>query len=167
MLRPGATAPAGIADLAGGGWRFVNRQPGSGTRLLMDHLLQQAALAPQDIPGYFTRIEQTHVAVAAAVAAGGADVGLGIEAAAREAGLDFVPWPMRTTTSSASRRRWRPRPCRGCAPRWRRRAGRRRCRACPATACTRPGEVLSLTRALPWWNFARARRSRHAADAHA
>jgi len=167
MLRPGATAPAGIADLAGGGWRFVNRQPGSGTRLLMDHLLQQAALAPQDIPDYFTRIEQTHVAVAAAVASGSADVGLGIEAAAREAGLDFVAVadedyylaclaPALETPAVQGLRATL------ASPGW-----AQALQGLPGYGVHRPGEVLSLTRALPWWNFARARRSRHPADAHA
>ena len=167
MLRPGAAAPAGVAELAGGRWRFVNRQPGSGTRLLMDHLLQQAALAPQDIPGYLTRVEQTHVAVAAAVASGAADVGLGIEAAAREGGLDFVPVadedyylvclaPTLETPAVQGLRATL------ASPGW-----AQALQGLPGYGVHRPGEVLSLTRALPWWHFTRARRSRHPADAHA
>jgi putative molybdopterin biosynthesis protein len=70
--------------------RFVNRQPGSGTRLCFDHLLAASRIRPGQINGY-QREEFTHAAVAATVASGVAQAGFGIEAAAREQGLDFVP----------------------------------------------------------------------------
>jgi len=70
--------------------RYVNRQRGAGTRALLDHELTHRGVDPADIAGY-TREEHTHLAVAAAVAAGSADAGLGILAAARAFGLDFVP----------------------------------------------------------------------------
>lgn len=79
-----------IRDLARPGVRLVNRQRGSGTRLLLDQLLQREGLAGADITGY-DREEQTHTGVAAAIAAGAADAGLGIQAAAHSFGLDFVP----------------------------------------------------------------------------
>lgn len=79
-----------IADLARKGVRFVNRQPGSGTRLCFDFLLAQKGLRPGAIHGY-THEEFTHAAVAATIASGMADAGFGIEAAAREQGLAFVP----------------------------------------------------------------------------
>jgi len=79
-----------LADLATGGVRFINRQPGSGTRLCFDQLLAAARVRPQKISGYQVE-EFTHVAVAATVASGMADAGFGIEAAARQQGLDFVP----------------------------------------------------------------------------
>ncbi len=72
------------------GVRFVNRSPGTGTRLLLDQWLSAAALNAQDIVGY-TREEPSHAAVAASIAAGQADVGLGIGSAAQARGLDFVP----------------------------------------------------------------------------
>lgn len=79
-----------VADLASGRARFVNRQPGSGTRLCFDRLLAAAGIRPSQVNGY--RIEEfTHAAVAATVASGMADAGFGIEAAARQHGLDFVP----------------------------------------------------------------------------
>jgi molybdate transport repressor ModE-like protein len=81
---------ASFADVAKSHARFVNRQRGSGTRRLIDRLLQEAGLAPAAIRGYATE-EYTHRAVAATVAAGGADVGFGVHAAAAELGLDFVP----------------------------------------------------------------------------
>jgi molybdate transport repressor ModE-like protein len=79
-----------IADLARKGVRFVNRQPGSGTRLCFDFLLAQQRLRPGAIHGY-AHEEFTHAAVAATVASGMADAGFGIEAAAREHNLAFVP----------------------------------------------------------------------------
>lgn len=79
-----------LADLVSGRARFVNRQPGSGTRLTLDRLLAAASIRPSQINGY--RVEEyTHAAVAATIASGMADAGLGIEAAARQQGLDFVP----------------------------------------------------------------------------
>jgi putative molybdopterin biosynthesis protein len=70
--------------------RYVNRQRGAGTRVLLDHELARRGIDPTEVDGY-TREEHTHLAVAAAVAAGRADAGLGILAAARAFGLDFVP----------------------------------------------------------------------------
>ena len=81
---------AGIDDLPRPGLRYVNRQPGAGTRVLLDHELRQRGIAPEGVEGY-AREEHTHLAVAAAVAAGRADCGLGIAAAARAFGLGFVP----------------------------------------------------------------------------
>jgi putative molybdopterin biosynthesis protein len=81
---------AGIGDLTRAGVRYVNRQRGAGTRVLLDHELGQRGISPGAVDGY-AREEPTHLAVAAAVAAGRADAGLGIMAAARAFGLDFVP----------------------------------------------------------------------------
>jgi len=81
---------AGAGDLARPGVRYINRQRGAGTRVLLDHELATRGIAPADVDGY-TREEPTHLAVAAAVAAGRGDAGLGILAAARAFGLDFVP----------------------------------------------------------------------------
>ena len=81
---------AGIEDLTRAGVRYVNRQRGAGTRVLLDHELGQRGISPGAVDGY-AREEPTHLAVAAAVAARRADAGLGIMAAARAFGLDFVP----------------------------------------------------------------------------
>ncbi|MEU8403820.1 molybdopterin biosynthesis protein [Nonomuraea sp. NPDC048892] len=80
----------GIDDLAKPDLRYVNRQRGAGTRALLDHELAGLGIDPREVSGY-SREEHTHLAVAAAVAAGRADTGLGILAAARAFGLDFVP----------------------------------------------------------------------------
>lgn len=69
---------------------YINRQKGSGTRILLDHLLKQEQIDPAGIKGY-GREEYTHSAVGASIAAGSADAGLGIYSAARIFGLDFIP----------------------------------------------------------------------------
>jgi putative molybdopterin biosynthesis protein len=70
--------------------RFVNRQRGSGTRLLLDTMLEEQGIDARGIDGYMTE-EYTHAAVAAYVASGMADAGLGVEPAARQFNLGFVP----------------------------------------------------------------------------
>jgi putative molybdopterin biosynthesis protein len=147
----------GLADLAtpgDTGLRFVNRQIGSGTRLLMDHLLQAQAIDPSRIAGYAAHTESTHVAVAASVASGLADAGPGIEAAAIAFGLHFVPLveeayllachkpalanpavlQLRTLLAS---------------PAW-----LATLRQLPGYAASaQAGQVLSMTTALPWWRY--------------
>jgi molybdate transport repressor ModE-like protein len=80
----------GLIDLTHKGIRFINRQAGSGTRMLVDRLLAHARAKPNAILGY-DREEFTHLAVAATIAAGHADAGVGIEAAAAQYGLTFLP----------------------------------------------------------------------------
>ena len=80
----------GVEDLIRKDIRFVNRQSGSGTRVLLDYRLKQLNLNPKDINGYDDD-EFTHMSVAAAVLGGTADMGLGIFAAARALNLDFIP----------------------------------------------------------------------------
>jgi putative molybdopterin biosynthesis protein len=79
-----------LADLARPDVRYVNRQRGAGTRVLLDYRLGQLGMAPEQVRGY-EREEYTHLAVAAAVQSGVADCGLGVRAAARALDLDFVP----------------------------------------------------------------------------
>jgi putative molybdopterin biosynthesis protein len=79
-----------LADLVQPGIRFVNRQRGAGTRMLLDHLLAAEGIDTAAIEGY-DREQYTHLAVAADVDSGMADVALGIRAAARALGADFIP----------------------------------------------------------------------------
>jgi putative molybdopterin biosynthesis protein len=81
---------SGLPDVCRPGVRYVNRQRGAGTRVLLDTMLGQQCLAASTIEGY-AREEPTHLAVAAAIASGRADAGLGIMAAAQAFGLGFVP----------------------------------------------------------------------------
>ena len=80
----------GVNDLARPDVSFVNRQRGAGTRILTDYRLAKAGIDPKDVNGYAAE-EFTHMAVAAAVATGGADCGTGIFAAAKALGLGFAP----------------------------------------------------------------------------
>lgn len=79
----------GLGDLASGDVSFLNRQRGSGTRQLLDYSLNRLGILPEQVAGY-QREAYTHLAVAAGVASGGADAGLGILAAARALNLEFV-----------------------------------------------------------------------------
>jgi putative molybdopterin biosynthesis protein len=82
-----------IADLCssrGNEVRYINRQRGAGTRLLLDFLLKKEGIGPDQIQGY-EREAATHMAVAAAVESNSADVGMGISSAAKALNLDFIP----------------------------------------------------------------------------
>ncbi|MEO8223863.1 MAG: substrate-binding domain-containing protein [Gammaproteobacteria bacterium] len=143
----------GLADVAAQRARFARRQDGSATWLLTAHLLAQARLDPVQLRAACT--EDTHSAVAAAVAGGLADAGIAIEAAARGHGLGFVPLAeddyylvclaeaLEQPAVQALRRALHDAPWQQAVT------------ALPGYALARPGEVLSLTRALPWWNFRR------------
>lgn len=79
-----------LQDLTRPGVRFVNRQAGSGTRMLLELMLAGAGISPFDIEGYQSN-EFTHSAVAAYIASGMADVGVGVKTAAHRFSLDFIP----------------------------------------------------------------------------
>lgn len=80
----------GIADLARPGTTFINRQRGSGTRVLLDYQLSKLGILPSAIEGYRDE-EYTHMNVAAAVLSGRVQAGLGVRSAAVALGLDFLP----------------------------------------------------------------------------
>ena len=91
MVAPGNPhGIASLADLTREGLRYVNRQKGSGTRILADYVCKQEGIDSSHIYGY-DHEEFTHTAVAALVEAGSADAGMGIYSAAAMYGLDFVP----------------------------------------------------------------------------
>ena len=132
--------------------RFVNRQAGSGTRMLVDHLMGQHSVAPSQLTGSAEHIEHTHVSVALCVASGVVDAGIGIEAAAVQFGLHFVPVveesyflaclvasidcpAVERLREVLSGERWRE--ILAGLPGYR-----------PAS---RPGKLLRVEAALPWW----------------
>ncbi len=91
ILPPGnPKAIKGIEDLGRKDITFLNRQAGSGTRILLDYRLKQVGIDPADVNGYENE-EFTHMSVAVAVLSGAVDVALGIYAAARALNLDFIP----------------------------------------------------------------------------
>jgi molybdate transport repressor ModE-like protein len=90
VLRGNPLGVQGLADLPRPGVRFVNRQIGSGTRMLLEMMLAAEGIAPERINGY-NSAEFTHSAVAAYIASGMADVGIGVRTAAERFKLDFIP----------------------------------------------------------------------------
>jgi molybdate-binding protein/DNA-binding transcriptional regulator YhcF (GntR family) len=80
----------GLEDLKRPDVTFVNRQKGSGTRVWLDYKLREMGVIPSDIKG-FNRELDTHLAVGMSISKGEADVGMGIQAAARSCNLDFIP----------------------------------------------------------------------------
>jgi len=149
---------ASIGDVVRAGAGFVNRPLGTGTRLLLDESLQRSKLRASDLRGY-ERAEPSHAAVAQAVASGTADAGLGIEAAARSRGLGFVPLAQEDYYLVCLKEALEQPPVQALLGVLRSAAWREQLAALPgyqpAASC---GEVLSLRRQLPWWQFARPRR---------
>ena len=91
MLAPGnPLGLGGFGDIARPGLCYVNRQKGSGTRILADYLCRKHGVDPGSVYGY-GREELTHTSVAAQIASGSADAGMGIYSAAKLYGLDFLP----------------------------------------------------------------------------
>ena len=140
-----------IADVAARRARFVNRPPGTGTRLLLDAQCEQHGLGQSALVGYENE-EPSHAAVAQAVAAGEADAGLCIEAAARSRELDFVPllWEdyflvcdQATLTQPAVR---------SLQAVLRSESWLRKLSTLAGYAPARSGEALSLPDVLPWWS---------------
>ena len=143
----------GLADVAPRQARFVMRQPGSGTRLLMEHLLQAEGLPLARITTDATQTEDSHVAVAAAVASGAADAGLAVEAAAARFGLAFVPLIEEDYHLVCLHAALEQPAVRLLRQVLQGNAWREAVTELPGYAATQAGQVLSLTRALPWWHF--------------
>jgi putative molybdopterin biosynthesis protein len=80
----------GLQDLERSSLRLINRNPGSGTRIWLDQQLKQLGIQPESIAGY-THEVRTHTAAAEIIAKGGADLGIGLRAAASQYELDFIP----------------------------------------------------------------------------
>jgi molybdate transport repressor ModE-like protein len=132
--------------------RFANRTLGSGTRVVLDELLMQADLLASQVNGY-VHTEPSHAAVAQAVAAGQCDAGMGIAAAAQQAGLDFVPlveerYHLVCLKSALAQP--------GIAallqllqtPQWLGQIAK-----IPGYSAQHSGQVLSMRKVLPWWDY--------------
>lgn len=158
VRREHATSVRSLADVKREQVRFVNRQPGSGTRMLVDHLMQESCIDSAALRGYDGLAEETHVAVAACVASGLADAGVGVEAAAIQFGLNFAPLVEENYFLACLK----PDLKHPAIKRLRMVLGGEGWRGIlanlagyqPAFA---PGEVLVMTAALPWWHFSKAK----------
>lgn len=157
MVRPGnPRGITGLADLTRPGLRFVNRAHGTGTRVLLDELLAQAGIDAGRVVGY-QHSEPSHAAVAQAIAAGHAEVGLGIEAAARARGLGFVPLVEEDYHLVCLKSALDEPPVAALRQVLRSSAWQQALHGLPGYRATHAGEVRALTTVLPWWRFTRAK----------
>lgn len=140
----------GIPDLARAGVRFINRQPGSGTRVLFDELLARHGIATDAVEGYATK-ESNHLAVAASVGAGLADCGFGLSAAAARYGLDFIPVLTEQYFIVCHKPALDEAPARALLDVLRGEDFRRRAEELPGYSAADAGEIISLRRTLPWY----------------
>jgi putative molybdopterin biosynthesis protein len=148
-----------IADVAARGARFVNRPTGTGTRLLLDAQCEQHGVARSSLVGYDNE-EPSHAAVAQAVAAGQADTGLCIEAAARSRDLDFVPLLWEEYFLVCDETMFGQPAIRSLQAVLRSESWLRRLSTLAGYAPARSGEALSLPDVLPWWGERAAVRSK-------
>ena len=150
-----------LVDVAQTQARFVQRSPGTGTRVLLDDLLAQAQLHSQDLNSW-PDDEPSHTALAEAIASGRCDVGLGIESTARARGLGFVPLveeqfhlvclksALDTPATLALRHFLQDV------------AWVQLLNTLPGYRAHNGGEVQSLSKRLPWWTFKRTKKSQAA-----
>lgn len=146
-------------DIQRCGARFVNRARGTGTRVLLDELLAQANINAADLSGY-EHTEPSHAAVAQAVAAGQADVGLGIEAAARARGLDFVPLIEEDYHLACLKSALDEPAVQALRVVLQSQGWHDELAALPGYRLTSPpasGQVLALSKLLPWWRYGKAK----------
>jgi putative molybdopterin biosynthesis protein len=130
--------------------RFVNRAAGTGTRALLDELLAAEGIATASIGGY-ERTEDTHVAVAAAVAEGRAEAGFGIQAAAESMGLAFLPLVTEDYFLVCDKETLEGEAGRSVVGALGSEGWRDALAALPGYEATDAGRVLSLRRTLPWY----------------
>ena len=143
-----------LADLAQSGLRYVNRAQGAGTRVLFDELLAEAGESPSALNGYDSQ-EPSHSAVAQAVASGAADAGLGIESAAREKGLGFVPLAQERYHLVCLKSELPTPPVQSLIKVLASHDWQARLNQLPgySSAQAKSGKVLSLRAMLPWWQY--------------
>ena len=144
----------GLADLKREGLRYVNRAEGAGTRVLLDELLAQAGLIASDLRGYASQ-EPSHTAVAQTVASNAADAGLGIEAAAREKGLGFLPLVQERYHLVCLKSALDAPPVAALLTALKSGEWQTTLAELPGYSGegAQSGEVLSLRKVLPWWNY--------------
>ena len=141
-----------LQDVAARGARFVNRALGTGTRVVLDELLTRAGLGGADLTGY-THTEPSHMAVAQAVVAGQADVGLGIEAAAQRVGLDFVPLAQERYHLVCLKSALAQPGIQTLLQLLKTPAWQEAVQAIPGHSAIQSGDVLSMRKVLPWWDY--------------
>ena len=124
----------------------------TGTRVLLDELLAEQDLARQAISGY-EHSEPSHAAVAHAIRSGQADAGLGLESAARSAGLDFVPLVQERYHLACLKTALEHPATQALLAVLRSAAWQHQLGTLPGYQAVASGEVQSLRSLLPWWTF--------------
>lgn len=147
-----------LQDVANGRVRFVNRAIGTGTRVVLDELLLQAGLQSRAVAGY-DNTEPSHNAVAHAIASGAADAGLGIEVAARAQGLDFVPLVQEVYHLVCLKSALEDPAIEALMALLQSAHWQQQLAKLPGYAPLQSGQVQSLRRVLPWWDFGAKRRA--------
>lgn len=142
-----------LGDLVAHDARFVNRALGTGTRVLLDELLAQQGIASGRIRGY-RDTESSHAAVAQAIASGQADAGMGIEAAARARGLDFVPLVVEDYHLVCLKSALDEPAVQALCQVLQSAGWLQQLRQLPGyQAADKSGQVLAMSRLLPWWSY--------------
>ncbi len=141
-----------LQDLLRPGVRFVNRTLGTGTRVLLDELLGEAGVDGARLMGY-ERAEPSHSAVAQTVASGEADAGLGIASAAQTRGLGFVPLLEEQYHLVCLKSALQQDATQVLLKLLKHSAWQRKLAGIAGYQPQRSGEVLPLSRELPWWHF--------------
>ena len=141
-----------LQDVVNGRFRYVNRGLGTGTRLLLDELLINQGIKPEQLLGY-DRQELSHSAVATSIASGQADAGLAIESAALATGLDFVPLATENYWLACLKSALDSPPVLALrdhlvSPGW-----QNNLQDMPGYQPNQSGRVQSLRQELPWWNL--------------
>ena len=146
-----------LADVQRASVRYVNRALGTGTRVVLDQLLQQAGLAGDSIHGY-QRTEPSHSAVAQAIASGSADAGLGIAAAASAQGLHFLPLVQESYHLVCLKSALEEPALQSLRQLLQSNAWTDSLAQLSGYTPELSGQVRALRKVLPWWDFARAKR---------
>lgn len=141
-----------LGDLAEKRARLSNHARGTGTRVLLDDLLAEHGIASRDLRGYDSE-EPSHAAVAEAVASGNADAGIGIEASARARGLDFVPLVEEHYYLACLKSKLEQPATQTLLGVLASEAWQQKLHGLPGYTPDASGEVLSMSKVLPWWHF--------------
>jgi putative molybdopterin biosynthesis protein len=138
--------------------RFVHRSLGTGTRVLLDDVLEQAQLTLSDLNA-LPDDEPSHTALAEAIASGRSDVGLGIESTARARGLGFVPLLQEHFHLVCLKSALDTPATQALRDLLQERAWRDVLNALPGYAAQSSGDVQSLSALLPWWTFRKTKKT--------
>lgn len=147
-----------LADVVQTQARFVQRSPGTGTRVLLDDLLAQAQLSSQDLNNWPDE-EPSHTALAEAIASGRCDVGLGIESTARARGLGFVPLVEETFHLVCLKSALDSPATLALRQFLQEATWTDILKSLPGYQPQSCGEVQSLSKRLPWWTFKRTKKA--------